>query len=72
MRSDDLATRVIDAVQGNPEATKQISDALASGDAAVIQAALAKHAGIDISAGEAQTIAEQVKANPSQPAAYMT
>lgn len=72
MRDDDLATRVMNAVQGNPEATKNISDALASGDAAAIQEALAKHAGIDISAAEAQTIADQVRANPSQPAAYMT
>lgn len=72
MRGDDLATRVISAVQGNPEATKAISEALASGDGQIIQEALAKHAGIDISAEEAQTIGDQVKANPSQPAAYCT
>jgi len=72
MRDDDLATKVINAVQGNPEATKQISDALASGDPALIQEAIGKYAGIDISPEEAQTIADQVKANPSQPAAYMT
>ena len=72
MRSNDLASRVIAAVQGNPEATKQISSALASGDAVTIQSAISAHAGIEISPEEAQTIADQVKGNPSQQAAFIT
>jgi hypothetical protein len=72
MRGNDLATRVINGIQGNPEAVKAVADALAGGDPAAIQEAISKHAGVEISAEEAQTIAEQVKANPSQPAAYGT
>lgn len=72
MRSDDLATRVINAIQGKPEAIKALADALAAGDGLAIKEAIATHAGIDVSAEEAQSIADQVKANPSQPAAYGT
>lgn len=72
MRGDDLATKVLKAVDGKPDAVKAISDALASGDAGAIQSSLATHAGIDISADEANEIAATVKADPSQPAAYCT
>jgi hypothetical protein len=72
MRGDDLATKVLKAVDGNPDAIKAISDALASGDPAAIQGALSTHAGIDISAEEAQEVAAAVQANPGQPAAYCT
>jgi hypothetical protein len=72
MRGNDLATRVLQAVDGNPEAIKQISDALASGDPTAIQAALSTYAGMEISTEEAQEIAETIKASPSQPAAYQT
>lgn len=72
MRADDLATKVLKAVDGNPDAIKAISDALASGDAGAIQNALSKHASIEISSEEAQEIASAVQANPAQPAAYFT
>lgn len=72
MLGDELAARVIAAVQNKPEAVKKISDALASGNAIVLKDAIEKYAGIDISTEEAQAIADQVKANPSQAAAYNT
>lgn len=72
MPIDDLATRVINAIQGNPEAVKQISDALASGDPAVIRDAINTHAGIEITTDEAQAIASQIQANPAAAAAYNT
>ncbi len=72
MPIDDLATRVINAIQGNPEAVKQISDALASGDPAVIRDAIKAHAGIEITTDEGQAIASQIQANPAAAAAYNT
>jgi hypothetical protein len=70
--SDDIANKVVNAVQNKPEAVKAIGDALATGDADKIQHALSHHAGIDISAAEAHEIATKVKADPSQAAAYCT
>lgn len=72
MNNDELANKVLAAVQGKPEAVKAISDALASGDPVRIQGALSKHAGVNITGDEAQAIAAQVKADPGQPAAYCT
>jgi hypothetical protein len=72
MRGNDLVTKVLEAVDGKPEAITAISEALASGDSSAIQAALSTHAGIEISAEEALEIADTVKANPSQPAAFYT
>lgn len=72
MRGDELATKVLQAVDGKPESVKAISDALASGDPVAIQGALSTHANIEISAEEAQEIATMVKAEPSQPVAYVT
>lgn len=72
MNNDELANKVLAAVQGKPEAVKAISDALAGGDPVQIQDALSTHAGVQISADEAQMISAQVKADPSQPAAYCT
>jgi len=72
MTNDELAAKVLEAVQNKPDATKAISDALAGGDAGVIQTSLDTHAGVQISLQEAQNIADQVKANPQQPAAYCT
>ncbi|MFO0589118.1 MAG: hypothetical protein U0441_16320 [Polyangiaceae bacterium] len=72
MTNDELANKVLIAVQGKPEATKAISDALAGGDPNQIQGALSTYAGVEISAEEAQAISAQVKADPSQPAAYCT
>jgi hypothetical protein len=72
MPIDELATNVINAIQGKPEAVKHISDALASGDAVKIREAIKAHAGIDISEEDAQGIADQITANPSAAAAYNT
>lgn len=72
MNPNDLAAKVIQAIQGKPEAVKAISDALAGGDADAIRDAIAKHAGIQISDEDAQSISAQVRANPSQAHAYST
>ncbi|MEZ4312508.1 MAG: hypothetical protein R3F14_31150 [Polyangiaceae bacterium] len=72
MNLDDLAAQIIQAVQEKPEAVKAISDALAAGDAEKIREAIHTHAGIQISEADAQKIASQVQAKPSQPAAYWT
>lgn len=72
MPIDELAAKVIQAIQGNPDAVKAISEALASGDPAAIRGAISSHAGIEISEAEAQAIADQVRANPSAAAAYNT
>ena len=55
-----------------PEAVKAISDALTGGDPIQIKDALSSHAGVEITAEEAQMICTQVQADPSQPAAYCT
>jgi len=70
--ADDLATRVITAIQGNPEAVKKVSDALAARDPVAIRDAVAEGAGIQLSDEEVQRIIDMVNANPSQPAAYFT
>lgn len=72
MPIDDLAKKVIDAIQGKPDAVKAISDALATGDANRIRESIRAHAGIDITDDETQAIVEKVQANPSAPAAYFT
>ncbi len=72
MTNDELANKVLNAVQDKPDAVKAISEALAGGDPHVIQTALSTQAGVDISTAEAEAIAAQVKADPSQPAAYCT
>ncbi len=72
MNNDELANKVLAAVQGKPEAVKAISEALAGGDPVQIKDTLHTHAGVEISADEAQMISTQVKADPSQPAAYCT
>ncbi len=72
MNNDELATKVLNAVQGKPEAVKAISEALAGGDPVEIKGALSAHAGVEITPDEAQAISAQVKADPSQPAAYCT
>ena len=72
MNIDELAAQVIQAIQGKPDAVKAISDALASGDAALIRQAIQDHAGIQLSMDEAQQICNHVQANPAAPAAYWT
>lgn len=72
MNPNELAEKVIQAIQGKPEAVKAISDALAAGDPDRIREAIAQHAGIQISNDDAQMISAQIQANPSQPASYWT
>lgn len=72
MRGNDLATKVLEAVNGNPEAIQKISDALASGDPNTIQSALSTHAGIEITSEEALEVAQTIKASSFQPAAYFS
>ena len=72
MNNDELANKVLAAVQGKPEAVKAISDALTGGDPIQIKDALSSHAVVEITAEEAQMICTQVQADPSQPAAYCT
>jgi hypothetical protein len=72
MPIDDLAKKVIDVIQGKPEAVKAISDALVAGDASEIRDAVHKHAGIEITGDEAEAIAARIRANPSAVAAYVT
>lgn len=72
MNPNELAAQVIQAIQGKPEAVKAIADALAGGNAATIRDAIAKHAGIQITDADAEAIASQVQANPTQAASYWT
>jgi hypothetical protein len=72
MNPDELAARVIEAIQGKPEAVTAISNALVSGDADQISGAISTHAGIQITPEEARQIAAQVQANPNSAAAYGT
>ena len=72
MSADELANRVIAAIQGNPEAVKKVSDALATRDPVAIRTAIAEGAGIQLSDEEVQRIIDMVNANPSLPAAYTT
>lgn len=70
--ADDLANRVLAAIQDKPEAVKSLSDALATRDPVAIRDAIKQGAGIDLSDEEAQRIVDMVNANPSRPAAYWT
>ncbi len=72
MPIDDLANKVITAIQGKPEAVKAISDALAGGDADAIREAIQTHAGIQLTDDELASIVDKVRANPAAPAAYFT
>jgi hypothetical protein len=72
MTADDLAKRVIEAIQDKPEAVKSISEALAARDPVKIRDAIQQGAGIELTDEEAQTIVNIVNANPTQPAAYFT
>lgn len=72
MSADELANRVIAAIQGNPEAVKAVSDALAARDPVAIREAIHKGAGIELSDDEVRRVIDMVNANPSQPAAYFT
>ena len=72
MNPDELAARVIEAIQGKPAAVTAISDALASGDVTRIRESIAKHANIHLSQVEAQQISDHVKSNPTSASAYVS
>ena len=72
MATNDLASRVLDAVRGDNEAIKKISEALVSGDAAVITQVFSEVAKIEISDEEAQEVVADLGPDPQKAVGYAT
>jgi hypothetical protein len=72
MNIDELAAKVIQAIQDDPDAVRAVSAALASGDARHIRHTIQKHAGIQLTMEEAQQISDHIQAEPRGAAAYFT
>lgn len=71
-RKDELASKLIDAVKGNPEAVKKVSDALVTGDPAQIKSVFSSVAGEDISDDDAQIIVGELGSNRHEAVANYT
>jgi hypothetical protein len=72
MALNDFANRILNAVQGDKEAIKKISEALVSGDVARIRQVLADVAKIEVTEAEVQEMLATLRSEPEQAAAYNT
>ena len=72
MAISDLASRVLEAVQGDDEAVKQLSEALVSGNATEIKRVFLAVAKIDITDAEAADVVSELGADPKKAVGYAT
>lgn len=72
MSKDPVVQKVLDAVQGKPEAMKQLASAMVSRDVKQIRDAIRTSSGIALSDAEVSAVLATVPADPQQALAYCT
>jgi hypothetical protein len=72
MLVNDLASRVLNAIKGDREAIKKVSEALVSRDPALLQRVLSEVASVDITLEEAQEVVRGVGSDAEKVVAYWT
>ncbi len=72
MATNDLASRVLDAVRGDNEAIQKVSEALVSGDAAKIKRVFSEVAKVEITDEEAAQVVADLGPDPQKAVGYAT
>jgi predicted metal-binding transcription factor (methanogenesis marker protein 9) len=69
---NDVAKRIMEAVQGDQKAIKAVSEALVSGDPAKIRSVVSTVAKVDLTDEEFNAVTEELRSDPQQNAAYLS
>lgn len=72
MNKDPTIQKVLDAVQGKPEAIKKLSAALITRDVAKIREAVSTSAGVTLSEGEITSVLSSMPQDNAQALAFCT
>lgn len=72
MSQDPIVQRVLEAVQGKPDAIRRLSDALVSRDPARLREAVSSTAEVPLTDADAQALLASMPADDQQALAYFT